>query len=97
MHRLLQLPEDLQVLVWRFVYTGALNQLLDKFKAADMEYDMECYYVSFRRVNFHSSHFVAKNLISKFADSAGRGYGDYNEIDYEYYDNLYESLYLWYL
>jgi hypothetical protein len=52
------------VLVWRFVYTGALNQLLDKFKAAEMEYDMECYYV----------------------------YGDYNEIDYEYYDNMYESL-----
>ena len=25
-------------------------------------------------INFHSSHFVPKNLISKFADSAGRGY-----------------------
>ena len=52
MHRLLQLPEEVQVLVWRFVYTGALNQLLDNFKAAEMlermkwemEYDMEYYY-----------------------------------------------------
>jgi len=52
LHRLLQLPEDVQMLVWRFVYTRALNQLLDKFKAAEMlekmkfemEYDMEYYY-----------------------------------------------------
>ena len=28
MHRLLQLPEDLQMLVWRFVYSEVLEQLL---------------------------------------------------------------------
>ena len=52
MHRLLHLPEDVQMLVWSFVYNRALNQLLDTFKAAEMlermkyemEYDMEYYY-----------------------------------------------------
>ena len=46
MHLLLDLPEDVQMLVWRFVYKNALNQLLNMFKYAKMfkKYDMVHYY-----------------------------------------------------
>ena len=54
MHLLLELPEDVQMLVWRFVYKNALNQLLDMFKYAEMFKKYDRMFKKYDMVHFHA-------------------------------------------
>lgn len=44
MHRLLQLPEDLQRSIWRFVYSNTMIDLIRVFRDAERDAELQDYY-----------------------------------------------------